>query len=202
MQFCVEGERNLTTARNSRGASKRKANSTRLPPRKKLLRFRVAKNVKALEKQRVIEKSEWLKIAEINFYFAVSWDIWRWNFLLLLFERRLAQRNIKIHVQQLFFSCFSVLSTSLYRPARAFFRSFVIDPAKSFVKLLKLWVVLFSPLTQFFSPQSLRKFCDFALAIQVESRSSVSRYHSANNRKLIQNIFQSNNSIRLIYRQE
>jgi hypothetical protein len=64
----VEGERNLTTARNSRGASKQKANSTRLPPRKqKLLRFRVAKNVKVLEKQKVIEKSEWLKIAEINF---------------------------------------------------------------------------------------------------------------------------------------
>ena len=124
-------------------AKKRKIPQQNFHP-EKLLRFRVAKNVKALEKQRVIEKSEWLKIAEINFYFAVPWDIWRWNFFAALFERRFAQRNIKIHVQQLFFSCFSHSLPRFIASRAFFFRSFVIDPAKSFVKLLKLWVVLFS----------------------------------------------------------
>lgn len=33
----------------------------------------------------IIENSEWIEIAEINFYFAIPWDIRRRIFLLLLF---------------------------------------------------------------------------------------------------------------------
>lgn len=103
-----------SNCRNFRGASKRSWKSKNIPEQNLTPKCSfewqraAAKKMSKYLRNEVIEKSEWEEIAGINFYFAISWDIWRRNSPLLLFDIRLRfalekeQKILKFHVQQLF----------------------------------------------------------------------------------------------------
>lgn len=104
--------RHFENARNSRCVKvKRVDDKIPKPNFTPKLQFRVAanskKNVKALEK-----RSNWkIWIAEINFYFAIPWDIRRRNFSAAFVRLAKIEQILKFHVQQLFcVSCFPILS--------------------------------------------------------------------------------------------
>lgn len=89
-------------------ASRRQNSKTKLHPKTAVSSgSEQQKNVKALEK-----RSNWkIWIAEINFYFAIPWDIRRRNFSAAFVRLAKIEQILKFHVQQLFcVSCFPILS--------------------------------------------------------------------------------------------